>query len=119
MELFIGSDGAGALEAGPNLILGKAAIVRVLDKMTGMAQTLTIPVGGGQNLDRLTLSIHTCNARDSVSEPDAGVFLQIDDTRPGQTAARVFSGWMFASSPSLSAMDHPRYDVWLISCKID
>ena len=48
--------------------------------------------------------------------PETSAFLQIDDHRPDQGAKHVFSGWMYASSPSLNGMEHPLYDVWVINC---
>ena len=45
---------------------------------------------------------------------DAFAFLQITDMRGEE---QVFQGWMIASSPALNALDHPRYDVWVMSCR--
>ena len=43
-------------------------------------------------------------------------FMEIDDFKPDERPVRLFSGWMFASSPALSALEHPVYDVWVIGC---
>jgi hypothetical protein len=45
------------------------------------------------------------------------VFLQIDEIQRGEDPKRLFSGWMFASSPALSALEHPVYDVWAVDCR--
>ena len=49
--------------------------------------------------------------------PESAAFLEIVERRPGEAPATPFVGWMFASSPALSAMEHPVYDVWVLDCK--
>ena len=48
-----------------------------------------------------------------------GAYLEIDDRKLDGSVERVFSGWMFASSPAASSMEHPVYDVWVIDCRVD
>ena len=57
-----------------------------------------------------------CDKRPPEETPETSVFLEIIDIRPGGQPIRVFTGWMFASSPALSALEHPTYDVWVIDC---
>jgi len=66
-----------------------------------------------------TLAIHVRDCEKSPPEdaPESAAFVEIDETRPGEIRNRVFSGWMFASSPALSALEHPVYDVTLLDCK--
>ena len=61
----------------------------------------------------LEITAETCRVPRDSPTADAYAFLKIRDVR--ETSPR-FSGWMFASSPALSALDHPRYDVWVVSC---
>ncbi|MBF0307776.1 MAG: DUF2155 domain-containing protein, partial [Alphaproteobacteria bacterium] len=49
--------------------------------------------------------------------PEAAAFLDVWEIRPGQPATDLFRGWMFASSPALSAMEHPVYDIWVLDCR--
>jgi len=49
--------------------------------------------------------------------PEAAAFLDVNEIKPGLAEANVFRGWMFASSPALSAMENPVYDLWLVGCK--
>jgi len=91
------------------------ARLRQLDKMTGRTQTFEIPAGSEKQVDRLKIRVETCRAPAEGAQHGTMAFLQINDTKhPG--AAPAFSGWMFAESPALSALDHPRYDVWVLSC---
>jgi hypothetical protein len=91
------------------------ARMRQLDKMTGRTRTFEIAAGTEEMVDRLRVRLATCRSPDDNALHGTMAFVQIWDTRrPGD--APVFSGWMFAESPALSALDHPRYDVWVISC---
>lgn len=91
------------------------ARMRQLDKMTGRTQTFEIAAGAEQQVDRLRIRVEACRAPSDNSQHDTMAFVQIWDSKRTDPAP-VFYGWMFADSPALSAMDHPRYDVWVISC---
>ena len=59
-----------------------------------------------------------CEKNPPEETPESAAFLEIDEVRPGEAQRRaVFSGWMFASSPALSALEHPVYDVNVLDCK--
>jgi hypothetical protein len=89
--------------------------LRGLDTLNGAAQDITLRVGETTRFGHLEITAETCRVpRDDTA--DAYAFLRIRDVRE---AAPRFSGWMFASSPALSALDHPRYDVWVLSCSND
>jgi hypothetical protein len=93
----------------------QGARMRQLDKMTGRARTFEIAAGTEQMVDRLRLRLDACRSPDDNAQHGTMAFVQIWDTRRAGDPP-VFSGWMFAESPALSALDHPRYDVWVISC---
>lgn len=90
------------------------AMLRGLDKISGLVTDIRAPVGETTVFQRLKLRVEQCRVPPAGVGDDAFVFLQIEDGKEGR--APVFSGWMFASSPALSAMDHQRYDVWVLSC---
>lgn len=91
------------------------ARLRQLDKMTGRIKTVEVAAGGEAMIDRLKVRVETCRAPADNSQHGTMAFLEIWDTKyPDADAA--FSGWMFAESPALSALDHPRYDVWVLGC---
>jgi hypothetical protein len=92
-----------------------AVILRGLDTFSGQVERFTVPVGRETNYARLRIRALTCLAVDDSS--DAYAFLEIVDTKTPDALA--FRGWMIASSPALSALEHPRYDVWVESCSTD
>lgn len=90
------------------------ALLRGLDKISGRVTDIRAEVGAPAVYERLTITVGDCRTPPEDEAPDAFVFLKIADSK--LDGAEVFSGWMFASSPALSAMDHQRYDVWVLSC---
>jgi len=92
-------------------------VLRWLDKVTGRVSTLEAWVGDTVSVGTLAIEVQTCMTRPPEEAPESAAFLKIRDKRPGQSAIEVFSGWMFASSPALSAMDHAVYDVWVLDCE--
>lgn len=91
-----------------------AALLRGLDKISGRVRDLEIRVGDAIVYERLTISVEQCRVPPADEADDAFAYLRIQDSKVDN--AEVFAGWMFASSPALSAMDHQRYDVWVLSC---
>lgn len=87
--------------------------VRLLDKVTGQVEDLSLSRGQSMTKGRLTVQLDECRFPRDNPASDAQAHLTVMDATAGQP---VFSGWMLASSPAVSAMDHPRYDVWVLSC---
>jgi hypothetical protein len=87
--------------------------LRGLDTLAGRAVDIDVPVGETVRFGRLEIVAEACRVPRDDPKGDAYAFLVVRDVR--EDAPR-FSGWMFASSPALSALDHPRYDVWVIGC---
>lgn len=104
--------GAGVANSEDTVPMGAAAL-RGLDTLNGATRDLTLTVGVSERFGHLEITLDACLAPRETPEADAYAFLRIRDIR--ETEPR-FSGWMFASSPALSALDHPRYDVWVLSC---
>lgn len=92
-------------------------VMRGLDKITGRATTLLIPIGKSVEFATLTITARYCYSTPPTEPPETVAFVQIDDHRPDQQARRIFSGWMYASSPGLNGVEHPIYDAWVMSCK--
>ena len=89
-----------------------------LDKLTARVVTIEAEVGRTTHFGQLEIIARSCRQRrPEAAIPESAAFLDIWDTKPGQPAKSVFRGWMFASSPALSAMEHPIYDVWVLKCK--
>ncbi len=96
--------------------LKTGARLRQLDKMTGQTETFDIAIGENRQIARLQIQLDACRAPDDNSTSGTMAFLKVWDTKPGDDPAPEFTGWMFADSPALSALDHPRYDLWVINC---
>ena len=96
---------------------GAAAILGALDKITARVSEIAAPVGDRAEFFRLSIDVFSCQERIVDQRPESAVFLTITETPLDGEPNRVFNGWMFASSPSISAMDHPIYDVWLVRCE--
>jgi len=95
-----------------------------LDKITGRILSFEAPVDKPAQFGSLQITARTCHKRPPEEPPETSAYLEIEDFGTAVMAAsgkakgqNVFSGWMFASSPALSALEHPIYDVWVIDCK--
>ncbi len=109
---------AKPLPAKPAKPVGPLTLVmRGLDKITGKPVTLLVPIGKSVQFATLTVYARYCYSTPATETPETAAFVQIDDHRPDQPRRRIFSGWMYASSPGLNGMEHPLYDVWVITCK--
>lgn len=93
---------------------GAAVQLRALDTITGIVQDIDLVVGDTTVYERLMISATECRYPKGNIDGDAFAYLTIRDVR--EADAR-FEGWMIASSPALSALEHPRYDVWVLRCK--
>lgn len=93
------------------------AVLQALDKITARVQTIEAPVGDTLKFGTLQMIVRVCYRRPAEEAPESKAFLDIWDMRRHETPQSVFRGWMFASSPSLSAVEHPVYDVWLLECR--
>jgi len=95
------------------------AVLMALDKVTARVSTLEIPVGMQTGYKTLRIAVRACRKASPLDTPESSAFLEISEKREGSEPMIIFAGWMFASSPALSAMDHPVYDVWVTDCKGD
>jgi hypothetical protein len=95
------------------------AVLQALDKVTARIQRLTVKVGETATFGTLGIQVLSCRKAPPEEPPQSAAFLMITDTKPGEAPKPVFKGWMFASSPALSAMDHPVYDIWVVDCASD
>jgi len=95
---------------------GTTLMLRGLDKITGRPTDITAPIGKPVHFATLTITARYCYSTPASETPETSAFVQIEDHRPDQGAKRIFSGWMYASSPGLNGMEHPLYDVWVINC---
>jgi hypothetical protein len=93
------------------------AVLQALDKITARVSRFDAPVGQAVRFGTLSIVVRDCEKSAPEDRPENAAFVQIDETRPKEQKSRLFSGWMFSSSPALSALEHPVYDVNLLECK--
>lgn len=93
------------------------AVLRALDKMTARVEELELPIGKPTNFAKLMITVRTCRVTPPEETPEAAAYMEVSEFKPGEKDTPVFQGWMFASSPALSAMEHPVYDIWVTGCK--
>ena len=98
-------------------IKNQIAVFAALDKVTARISPLEIPIDQSQKFGALTITPRVCNTRPPTEQPLTSAFVEIDETQLDTTEKRIFTGWMFAESPGLHAVEHPVFDVWLTSCK--
>jgi hypothetical protein len=109
--------GAG-LPGGPVLANPmQLVILRSLDKITAHVSTIQAPVGQTVRFGALRITARACDKHPPEETPESTAFLEIVEVRPGEAPRQLFSGWMFASSPALSAMENPIYDLWVLDCR--
>lgn len=100
--------------AAQEVMRGNAALLRGLDKVSGRTTDIELAVGESRRYGRLEVRLGECRYPGGDPSSDAFAQLTITDRTRNVT---LFSGWMIASSPALSALDDARYDVWVISCR--
>ena len=123
--------GAPAFLAHADNIKGDLAVVRALDKVTATTKDYNVAVGDTLRYGSLEITIRHCEKRPPEETPETYVFMQV--LEPGKAdkeqkepvldedgnevdPTKLFSGWMFASSPALSSLEHPVYDIWVLDC---
>ncbi|PCD77151.1 DUF2155 domain-containing protein [Pseudothioclava arenosa] len=105
-----------AQEAPAGLADAPGAVLRGLDKVAGAASDIELLSGQTVPYGQLEITLRECRYPPADPSSNAYAFVTIKDT---SAEAQVFSGWLIADSPALSALDHQRYDVWAIRCKIE
>jgi hypothetical protein len=102
---------------------GTVAVLQGLDKTTARVSRFEAPVDQPVHFGTLVITVRACIKRPPEEEPESSAFLVIDEVRPGDAngviTQRVFSGWMFASSPAVSALEDAIYDVNVLDCKTE
>ena len=99
--------------AGAEFTDADGAELRFLDKLTSETGDVELSVGQAAKFGRLVVQLDSCRYPTGNPASDAEAHLTILEET---TDTKLFSGWMLASSPALSALDHPRYDVWVLNC---
>ncbi|MBO6919949.1 MAG: DUF2155 domain-containing protein [Rhizobiaceae bacterium] len=93
------------------------AVFSGIDKITGRITTFDVYVDETVQFGALQVTPRVCYTRDETEAPKTTTFVEVDEITLDRKIRRIFSGWMFADSPGLNAVDHAVYDVWLDGCK--
>mgnify|MGYP002278937999 CR=1 FL=1 len=88
-----------------------------LDKVTGRIIKFDVYIDETVQFGALQLTPRACYSRPANEAQRTTVFVEVDQVSLKQTLTRIFTGWMFADSPALNAVDHAVYDIWLVDCK--
>lgn len=90
--------------------------LRALDKITARISEISLTIGSEKAFGTLIIKARYCRSRPPQETPESFAYLEIDDVKVGGKRERIFEGWMLASSPAVSALEHPVYDIWTIGC---
>ncbi|MEZ0282140.1 DUF2155 domain-containing protein [Methyloceanibacter sp.] len=107
-----------AAAAADTKIKNKVAVFAALDKVTGRISHLEIPIDKTVEFGALKVTPRVCDTRPPTEQPNTASFVEVDEVKLTGEEQRLFTGWMFAESPGLHAVEHPVFDVWLTSCKM-
>ena len=98
-------------------IKNPVAVFNGLDKITGRIIKFDVLIDETVQFGALQVTPRNCHTRPPTEPENTIAFVEVDEITLANKIQRIFSGWMFATSPGLHAVEHPVYDVWLIDCK--
>jgi hypothetical protein len=88
-----------------------------IDKITGRIITFDVYIDETVQFGALQVTPRVCYSRPQTEQPKTDSFVEVDEITLDRKIRRIFTGWMFAESPGLNAVEHAVYDVWLKACK--
>lgn len=100
-------------------IKNKVAEFSGLDKITGRTITFDVYIDETVQFGTLQVTPRICYSRPVTETPTTSSFIEVDEITLDKNIRRIFTGWMFADSPGLNAIEHPVYDIWLKNCKME
>ena len=105
------------VEPPPQRITNPTAVFSGLDKITGRITSFDVAINETVQFGALQVTPRACYSRPPTETPQTDSFVEVDEVTLQGAIKRIFTGWMFAASPGLHAVEHPIYDVWLTDCK--
>jgi hypothetical protein len=93
------------------------AVFATLDKVTARISKLEVPLNQSVAFGSLKVTPRVCYSRPPTEPPKTTSFVEVEETQQDGQVKKLFSGWMFAESPGLNAVEHPVFDVWLTHCE--
>lgn len=116
MTVFVASTALVA-PASADKIKHSIAVFSGLDKITGRIISFEVAANETVQFGTLQITERVCYTRPPTEAPQTDTFVEVDEIDPQSKPKRIFTGWMFAASPGLHALDQPVYDIWLTDCK--
>jgi hypothetical protein len=110
------SDDTVVTETPTQKIPNNRAVFSGLDKITGRIISFDAAIGETVQFGALQVTARACYTRPPTEATNTDAFVDVDEVTLKGEIKRIFTGWMFASSPGLHAVEHPIYDVWLTDC---
>ena len=94
----------------------RLAVLQALDKVVARTSRLEAPLDRPVRFGTLRIVVRACHAAPPEEAPENVAFLEIDEVHHDERAVRLYTGWMFSSTPGLAALEHPVYDIWVLAC---
>ena len=91
-------------------------MLQALDKVVARTSELEAPLDRAVRFGTLRIVVRACHAAPPEEPPEHAAFLEIDEVDHADRASRLYTGWMFSSTPGLAALEHPVYDIWVLAC---
>jgi hypothetical protein len=107
-----------ASPAAADKVSNPVAVFAGLDKITGRIIDFDVYIDETVQFGALQVTPRVCYNRPPTEEPQTDAFVEVDEIGLNRKVKRIFTGWMFAASPGLHAVDNAVYDVWLTDCKM-
>jgi hypothetical protein len=101
----------------PDRIANPVAVFAGLDKITGRIVSFNAKIGETVQFGALQVTPRVCYTRPATEQPETVAFVEVNEITLQKETKRIFTGWMFADSPGLNAVEHPIYDVWVTDCR--
>jgi hypothetical protein len=105
-----------AIPAAAQRIENSVAVFAALDKVTAKISRLEVPLNQTATFGALKVTPRACYSRAPTEPPKTTTFVEVEEIQLDGKQKKIFSGWMFADSPGLNAVEHPVFDVWLTDC---
>ena len=93
------------------------AVFSGLDKITGRIINFESAIDETVQFGSLQLTARVCYTRPPTESPNTTSFIEVDELSLEGSLSRIFTGWIYANSPGLNAIEHPVYDIWLVDCR--
>ena len=100
-----------------NKVPNPTGIFAGLDKITGRITSFDVALNETVQFGALQVTPRACYTRPPTETPHTDAFIEVDEVTLQGEIRRIYTGWMFAASPGLHAVEHPIYDIWLTDCK--